>query len=93
VRESNVAQRERTSDSVERDTIAGFPAFLNPTSGSLHLDVDPYLIQMHFAYGQDSDRWAPGRRQQLVRLAESMEIAPDLGDRDTWFDAEEAVPN
>jgi hypothetical protein len=91
---SDPTRRERTpSAGVERDTIAGFPAVLDPKTGSLDLDVDPYLIKMHFAYGQDSDRWAPGRRQQLVRLAESMELAPDLGDRATWFDAEEAVPN
>jgi hypothetical protein len=36
---------------------------------------------------------APARRELLVELAESLEPAPDLGDRTTWFDAEQAVPN
>jgi hypothetical protein len=77
----------------ERETIAGYPALLDPLTGTLELETGPYMVSLQFAGGQQSDRWTPGRREQLVRLAESLALAPDLGDPNTWFDAEDAVPS
>ena len=88
--ESNLT---RVTEGIERDTVAGYPALLQPGSGTLDLDAGEYLIGLSSPGNAPPNRWAPGRRELLVRLAESLEPAPDLGNRDTWFDAEDAVPS
>lgn len=90
--ESNLPQHQDvTGHVVERDTIGGYPALLSP--GTLDLDAGRYLIRLYFDDGSSPDRWPPGQRELLVRLAESLKLAPDLGNRDTWFDAEDALPS
>jgi hypothetical protein len=73
--------------------IAGYPALLQAGTGSLDLDAGRYLIGLQSPGDAPAPtRWAPGRRALLVKLAESVAVASDLGERATWFDAETAVP-
>ena len=43
-------------------------------------------------YQNGQTKWAPGRKELLIRLAETLVPAADLGDRTTWFDADKALP-
>ena len=76
------------------ETIAGYPAVLQAEWHKIQLDAGTYTIELTAdGYQNGQTEWVPGRKDLLIRLAGTLEIAPDLGDRATWFDAEEAVPN
>jgi len=40
----------------------------------------------------ETTKWTPGFDATLRGVAESIELAPDLKDKSTWFDAEVAIP-
>lgn len=75
------------------EVIAGHPAVLKVESGEIQLKIGKHLVLLS-APGHPVDRpeWPSGRIALLTRLAESLVLAPDLGDRTTWFDAQFALP-
>ena len=75
------------------DVIAGYPAVLQAEWHAIQLDAGAYTIVLTAdGYQNGQTKWAPGRRELLVRLAESLVPAADLGDRNTWFEAQTARP-
>lgn len=76
------------------DVIAGHPAVINAEDGNVQLNVGNHRVLLSaVGYPRDRPEWPSGWLALLTRLAERLELAPDLADRATWFDAEQAVPN
>lgn len=75
------------------DVIAGYPAVLQAERGRIQLDTGKHIILLSADGHQDGQtEWPSEWIAMLTQLAESLVLAPDLGDRNTWFDAETAVP-
>jgi hypothetical protein len=75
------------------DVIAGYPAVLQAEWHRIQLDAGAYTINLTAdGYQNGQTEWAPGRRELLERLAETLVPAADLGDRNTWFEAQTALP-
>ena len=75
------------------DVVAGYPAVLEAEWHKIQLDAGTYTIELTAdGYKNGQTEWVPGRRELLVRLAETLVPAADLGDRDTWFEADKALP-
>jgi hypothetical protein len=80
----------------EEDRIAGHPAVLSGREMWLALNVDGYTVRIEARGGEPADLtrsvWPAGRRELLVSVAENLKLARDLGNPQTWFDAQDAFP-
>jgi hypothetical protein len=80
----------------EQDRIAGYAAVLNGREMWLALNVDGYTVRIEALGGEPADPtrslWPAGRRELLVSVAEDLRLARDLGNPETWFDAQDAFP-
>lgn len=72
-----------TSGGVEKLTINGRQATLN--GADLQLAVGPRAV-ISIDGGDDETR------AELIRIAQSLEFAPDPADTSTWFDSDDALP-
>ena len=80
----------------EEDRIAGYRAVLNGREHWLALNVDGYVVRIQAEGGEPAplttSLWPAGRRELLVSVAEDLRLARDLGDPQTWFDAQDVFP-
>ena len=80
----------------EEDQIAGRPALLNAREMWLTINVDQYSVRVEASGGEPADRttthWPAGRRELLVSVAEDLQLADDIDDPQTWFDAQNVFP-
>jgi hypothetical protein len=72
-----------TSGGVEKLTINGRQAVFS--DASLMIGDQRAMVSLD-AYSAD------GSRDELIRIAERLEFAPNPTDRSTWFDSEDALP-
>lgn len=79
----------------EQATVAGLPAVFNATDKTLCLNDQGYQICIGASGGQPPDLtvslWPAGQRELLVKVAESLKLAKNLGDTRQWTDANRAV--
>lgn len=80
----------------ESDTVRGLPAVLSARDGRLCLDTQGHSVCVVAEGGEPADLtvslWPAGRRALLVEVAEHLESAPDLADRQTGWNANRALP-
>lgn len=79
----------------EQTTIGGLPAVLSASDRTLCLNDQGNEICIEAPGGQPADLnvslWPAGRRELLMEVAESLQLAKNLADTSEWTDASKAV--
>ncbi len=80
----------------ESDTVNGLPAVLSARDGRMCLNTQGHSVCVAAEGGEPADLtvslWPVERRELLVEVADHLKLATDLGDAQTGWNANRALP-